>query len=467
MDSLRAAGWKFPERPDVSDDGKGQTGESSSTDLASEKPKTPADPSAETGAKTKEEPETSEPEGSSQPPEEHDRSKTDPAQSGGAEAENSGQAKPEDPRQDESEREDGDRGSGVGQPETGEVGGQDDRDEGPRPQNNTGPAVVGSSDDKTDGDDSEDIDPPTPQSSEQWPGPRVETTDDPEPIQRTPPADASQPPAQPHSRLQSLALARAEQLAAAERNRAVFQDTPAEPGDTSQAIPSQTDIGQPSEEGKKTETSPVEQQGAQAASENGETTTESSNRDASRPELGGDGWVEGTPPAEAIDEVPDEVIGRNGQPLADAASDTSSQATTALSSDDTGNVKPLDVGTYADLKKREKVGDNLEHDHIPSSAALKKSKEKDLGRKLTPQEAKAVHDQGTAIEVPKNVHAKGDTWRGKNTQEKIEVDAADLSTAAERDYTTTRKNLIDEGYSPEAVDAAIKKMREANRKKGI
>jgi hypothetical protein len=131
------------------------------------------------------------------------------------------------------------------------------------------------------------------------------------------------------------------------------------------------------------------------------------------------------------------------------------------------HVKPLDVGTYGDLKKLEKTGDNLEHDHIPSSAALKKAKEKQLGRKLTPKEAREIHERGTAIEVPKEVHAKGDTFRGKNTSDRIDADASDLSAAARRDYTTTRKNLIDHGYSPEEVDAALTEMRKLNREKGI
>jgi filamentous hemagglutinin len=132
-----------------------------------------------------------------------------------------------------------------------------------------------------------------------------------------------------------------------------------------------------------------------------------------------------------------------------------------------GHVQPLDVHTYSDLKKREKVGDNLEHDHIPSSAALKKAKEKQLGRKLTPQEARDIHQQGAAIEIPKEVHAKGDTFRGKNTPDRIEADASDLSAAAKRDYATNRKNLIDHGYSPKEVDAALDKMRALNRKRGI
>lgn len=37
-------------------------------------------------------------------------------------------------------------------------------------------------------------------------------------------------------------------------------------------------------------------------------------------------------------------------------------------------VKALDVGSYKELKAREVVGDGLEHDHIPSFVALKKSK---------------------------------------------------------------------------------------------
>ncbi|MFJ8961656.1 hypothetical protein ACIRG5_19920 [Lentzea sp. NPDC102401] len=131
------------------------------------------------------------------------------------------------------------------------------------------------------------------------------------------------------------------------------------------------------------------------------------------------------------------------------------------------NVQPLDVDSYANLKKREKVGDNLEHDHIPSSAALKRAEEKRLGRKLTKQEADALHNKANAIEVPKDVHAKSDTFRGKNTKKQIEDDAADLSKAANRDYATTRKNLLAHGYSAKDVDAALDKIKAENRKKGI
>ncbi|MFD5828015.1 hypothetical protein [Lentzea sp. NPDC060358] len=131
------------------------------------------------------------------------------------------------------------------------------------------------------------------------------------------------------------------------------------------------------------------------------------------------------------------------------------------------NVQALDVDSYINLKKREKVGDNLEHDHIPSSAALKRAEEKRLGRKLTKQEAADLHNKANAIEVPKDVHAKSDTFRGKNTKQQIEDDAADLSKAAKRDYATTRANLIAKGYSVKDVDAALDKLKAENLKKGI
>lgn len=169
--------------------------------------------------------------------------------------------------------------------------------------------------------------------------------------------------------------------------------------------------------------------------------------------------------SKALKIVPESM--RNLSKIADDVGDASRKAADKLKRTDTGPVKALDVGSYKDLKAREVVGDALEHDHIPSSAALKKAKERELGRKLTPAEARAIHDRGATIEVPKEVHAKGDTWRGKNTSEQIEADSRDLSGAAERDYATQRQNLIDRGYSPEKVDEAIAKMRELNRSMGI
>ncbi|MES9543697.1 hypothetical protein [Actinomadura sp. NPDC000600] len=200
IDSLRAAGWKIPEQPDTGngqrDDRQGQSSESSSSDPAGDKPKTPADPPAETDPKAKEKPETGDAGGSSQPPEEHGHDKTDPAQTGnsGTETEKPGQAKPEDPRHDEGERGDADLEPKPGRAETDQTGGKD------APGKESPSQDSGST-----------ADAPAP-SGEQSPLP----------------AEASQYP--PGSRMESLARTREEQHANAEQRRAVFQDPQATEG---------------------------------------------------------------------------------------------------------------------------------------------------------------------------------------------------------------------------------------------
>ncbi|MDW5500142.1 hypothetical protein R6Y99_10115 [Pseudomonas lundensis] len=84
------------------------------------------------------------------------------------------------------------------------------------------------------------------------------------------------------------------------------------------------------------------------------------------------------------------------------------------------SVKALDVDSYKELKAREVVGDALEHDHIPSYAALRTAKEKELGRPLTEAEAKSLYQNATAVEVPKDVHAAGPTYKGKNTPAQVQ-----------------------------------------------
>ncbi|MFU9139272.1 hypothetical protein ACLRGG_21345, partial [Erwinia tasmaniensis] len=66
-------------------------------------------------------------------------------------------------------------------------------------------------------------------------------------------------------------------------------------------------------------------------------------------------------------------------------------------SDEIQAVKPLDVGSYKELKDRSVVGDRLEHDHIPSFAAIRQAKENELGRKLTPTEEKNLYNNATVI----------------------------------------------------------------------
>ncbi|MGI5207880.1 hypothetical protein ACQEU6_40690 [Spirillospora sp. CA-108201] len=192
MDSLTAAGWKFPGRPEAADE--------SSTDPTGDKQESLEDRSAEAKSDAKKEPEADATDGGSQSTEEPDDT-AEPAETGNGdpETEEAGQAKTENPPQDEGERANENRVPGLGRPEAGGAEGQDDRGS--------------SADDKTD-----DPEPPQPQ----------------EPF----PTDDAAPP-KPPSRLESLARAREVQFRDAEQLRAKFQEAQIADGD--RRAPSQSE----------------------------------------------------------------------------------------------------------------------------------------------------------------------------------------------------------------------------------
>ncbi|WP_289887040.1 hemagglutinin repeat-containing protein [Janthinobacterium sp. SUN118] len=130
-------------------------------------------------------------------------------------------------------------------------------------------------------------------------------------------------------------------------------------------------------------------------------------------------------------------------------------------------VGELEVGSYEELSKRAIKGDNLEHDHIPSFAALRMAKETELKRPLTKIEADNLYKNATVIEVPREVHIDGRTYGGKNNLEKITLDANDLCGAACRDLNVHRENLLNKGYDPVNIDAAIDKVIQRNKDIGV
>lgn len=128
-----------------------------------------------------------------------------------------------------------------------------------------------------------------------------------------------------------------------------------------------------------------------------------------------------------------------------------------------GPVHELDIGTYRDLRRREVTGDQMQHDHIPSTAALIRARELELGRKLKPHERDEIRDNAVTVELRDALHAASRTFKWKNTSQQIELDARDLRAAAERDYQVLRINLItDGGYSPATANAVINRLRELN-----
>ncbi|MFK7091604.1 hemagglutinin repeat-containing protein [Chromobacterium violaceum] len=130
-------------------------------------------------------------------------------------------------------------------------------------------------------------------------------------------------------------------------------------------------------------------------------------------------------------------------------------------------VKELEVGSYKDLKSRSVVGDGLEHDHIPSFAALKTAREKELGRPLSRSELRELYNNATAVEIPKDVHREGRTYGGKNTPEQVGEDARNLCNAVSCDTMELRSNLLKRGYDPIKVDETIRAIVKRNKEMGV
>lgn len=131
-------------------------------------------------------------------------------------------------------------------------------------------------------------------------------------------------------------------------------------------------------------------------------------------------------------------------------------------------VEEFELGSYRDLKRRERVGDQSQHDHIPSSAAIRRAKENELGRTLTRAERRELHNDATAVELSDLLHSLSRTFGGKNSQTQIDLDASDLRIAMERDLRTLRQNLTNDGrLSPTEIDRLLNGIRTMNKSRGI
>jgi hypothetical protein len=91
------------------------------------------------------------------------------------------------------------------------------------------------------------------------------------------------------------------------------------------------------------------------------------------------------------------------------------------------------VGAFKDLSNRAIAGDALEHDHIPSGAAIKLYLKKKRGS-LSPQEARVAYANATALEVSADMHKAGRTMGTKNKALSL-LDAKDLRMASIKDFT--------------------------------
>ncbi|WP_049249887.1 hypothetical protein [Neisseria elongata] len=128
----------------------------------------------------------------------------------------------------------------------------------------------------------------------------------------------------------------------------------------------------------------------------------------------------------------------------------------------------LDVKSYGEAKKGDVKGDNLEHDHIPSFAALVAANETILSRSLTASELRQLKNESTAITLTHELHKQSRTYKGRNTQEQIQEDAQNLCAAQCKDLAVLEKNLEKSGkYTKSEIEQAIKEIKEKNEIRGI
>jgi RHS repeat-associated protein len=138
--------------------------------------------------------------------------------------------------------------------------------------------------------------------------------------------------------------------------------------------------------------------------------------------------------------------------------------TTALPN---GPVQELEVGDYGRQRARDVRGDRLEHDHIPSFAAIKVAEEQRLGRKLTPQEAAELKTLTSTITVRQEIHKDSPTKGGRNTRQLVSGDAANLAAAAKRDAQAFVDNAVKQGIDRRAAEQAAKELHKDNIAKGL
>lgn len=129
-------------------------------------------------------------------------------------------------------------------------------------------------------------------------------------------------------------------------------------------------------------------------------------------------------------------------------------------------VEPLEVGAYNDLSKRS-VRDGLDIDHIVSRAALKKHILRNLEDEISPREIFRMLDRAPSLAIPISVHRKySETYGGRNTQAKQDLDASDLRAAVDSNVNSLRHGLLEEGFTDAAIESARDSLHKSHTDQG-
>ena len=114
-------------------------------------------------------------------------------------------------------------------------------------------------------------------------------------------------------------------------------------------------------------------------------------------------------------------------------------------------VRLFDVGSFKSLKKGEVVDDGMEHDHIPSLAAIKKYVAQKMGvRRLAASSTNTLRNNTTAIEIDSGTHKNGRTWFYKNSALQSTLDAKDLRVATLKDFAY---HVMSIGYNSSLISS--------------
>ena len=122
----------------------------------------------------------------------------------------------------------------------------------------------------------------------------------------------------------------------------------------------------------------------------------------------------------------------------------------------------VQCGDYGEFKNQKNPAkNNLERDHIPSQAAIKKVAEDLLnGDKLTTCIINRLKNWSKTLALPKDFHKTGRTHGSKNATAQIEQDSQDLGEAAKKDAEAYEEQLDDADINAECKGKIKKALEE-------